>query len=84
MKINLYPNLNLGTVELVNRNTIIVNKDTFAPGIWAGSEGIEVNIHTWADEYKGSTKVISIDLDNRIVELQDASFVQCGDIIRME
>lgn len=82
--LKLYPNFNLGTVEYIEDNTVTISKASYAPGIWAGTEQLEINIHTWYDQFKDSTKVISIDLVNRIIELEDTSIIQIGDILRLK
>lgn len=54
------------------------------PNLNLGTEQLEINIHTWYDQFKDSTKVVSTDLVHRIIELEDTSIIQIGDILRVK
>lgn len=54
---------NLGTVGMVKDNWLIISRESFAPGIWAGSEGMCICFKQ--GELVILTTVHKVDLENR-------------------
>ena len=52
---------NVGTIDKINGDMIHITPESWVPGLWAGVEGLSLNI--FGEIYK----VIAVDLDKRIV-----------------
>lgn len=70
----------LGTVEKKSGNIITITKDSFAPAIWAGSEGMSF---TW-DNSGNFTTVSRVELNSRDIEVIDSSKIKVGDTLRLK
>lgn len=72
-------NTALGTVTSYSNPTITVSTSTWAAGIWAGSEGMEVSVYNGSTE-RGSSTISSVDLEARTITLAaDVSGTTSGD-----
>lgn len=79
----LYGQVGYGTVASSSGATITITTAEWAPGIWAGAEGmpIEVRDSTGATS-RGEAVVVSVDMDARTVTLNVAlSGLTAGDVI---
>jgi len=78
-----------GTVASVAGNVVTITTAEWAPGIWAGSEKMPIEIYDAASVafppagvLKGASEVVSIDMDLRTVTLQSAPVgLVAGDVI---
>lgn len=69
----LYGQDELGTIASVSTNDLTIDTAEWAPGIWAGAEGAQVEIFDAAGTtLRGSTTISSVDLDNRVVTVASA------------
>lgn len=62
-----YGQMGYGTVASVAGNVITITTAEFAAGIWAGAEGMPLEIRTSAAVLRGTCKVSSVDLAARTV-----------------
>lgn len=77
----LYGAQGLGTVTSYSNPTITFSTATWAPGIWAGLEGSEVEVMNGGSS-RGTAVVSSVDIDARTVTLSaDVSGTTSGDIV---
>lgn len=65
----LYGQSGLGVVASVSTNDIVITAAEWAAGIWAGAEGMPVDIYTSAGVSRGSANVESVDLSTRTISL---------------
>jgi hypothetical protein len=66
----LYGQMGYGVVSSVAGLVITIQTPEWAPGIWAGSEGMKIDIRTGlAGASRGSAFVASVDMDARTVTL---------------
>lgn len=68
----LYGQMGYGTVASISTNTITVTTAEWAPGIWAGAEGMPVEIRSTAGALRGESKVTAVDLAARTITLESA------------
>lgn len=73
----------LGTISLVATNALTVTAAEWAPGIWAGSENMRLDVYT-ATTYTKTTSVTSVDLDTHIVTVASGTGITAGDIFFYE
>jgi len=74
----------LGIVESVSTNDVKITAATWAPGLWIGTEGHEVNVYSAplsGNDLEVSTTITSIDYSNRILTLAAVTDITAGDII---
>ena len=66
----LYGQMGYGTVSAVSGTRLTITTAEWAPGIWAGAEGMPIEIRDVAGTTsRGDTTVLSVDMDNRYVTL---------------
>lgn len=64
----LYGQVGIGTVASVASNTMTITTAEWAPGIWAGAEGMPLDIRTGAaGSSRGTCSVVSVDMSARTV-----------------
>lgn len=63
----LYGQMGYGTVASAAGNVITVTTAEWAPGIWAGAEGLPVEIRSTAGALRGQAAVTAVDLSARTV-----------------
>lgn len=68
----LYGQMGYGTVASIATNTITVTTAEWAPGIWAGAEGMPVEIRSSAGTLRGDATVTSVDLAARTITVDAA------------
>lgn len=69
----LYGQMGYGAVASVSTNTITITTAEWAPGIWAGSEGMPIEIRDAAGTTsRGFATVASVDMDARTVTVDAA------------
>lgn len=80
----LYGQAGYGEVLSIAGNVITVKTAEWAPGIWAGSEGMKLDIRTGAaGASRGSCFVVSVDMDARTITVDAApAAVALGDSIQ--
>lgn len=63
----LYGQVGIGAVASVSSNTITITEAEWAPGIWSGAEGMQIEIRDDVTPFtlRGSAKITSVNLDNR-------------------
>jgi hypothetical protein len=78
-----YGQMGYGQVASNAGSTITVSTAEWAPGVWAGAEGMPIEIRdTTGATSKGNFKVVSVSMDNRTVTLDsDPSPLVAGDVI---
>lgn len=68
----LYGQKGIGTIETYTSGdpSIVISLATWAPGIWAGLEGTEIDVQTAATStVRGSVTIVSVDIENRKITL---------------
>jgi hypothetical protein len=69
----LYGQIGYGAVASIASNTITITTAEWAPGIWAGAEGMPIEIRNAAGSTsRGESKVVSVDMDARTITLDTA------------
>jgi len=63
----IYGQVGYGAVASTSGNAITITTAEWAPGMWAGSENMRIEIYSAAGTLRGDCKVISVDMDNRAV-----------------
>lgn len=59
----------LGTIENIKGLKVKITKESWAPGIWAGTEGLGIE-YSW--EGKNSKAIVTkVDLDNRVITIKE-------------
>jgi hypothetical protein len=77
----LYGASGLGTVSSYSNPTITLSAATFAPGIWSGLEGCEVEVMNGGSS-RGTATISSVDIDARTVTLSaDVSGTTANDVV---
>ena len=74
----LYGQASYGAISSVSTNTLTIKTSEWAPGIWAGAEGMPVEIRSYeaagdtpgASVSRGDAVVKAVSLDNRTVTLE--------------
>jgi len=66
----LYGQMGYGTVASVSALVITVTTAEWAPGIWAGAEGMPVEIRSAAGVLRGESKVSAVSLSGRTITLE--------------
>ena len=65
-----YGQMGYGTVSAVNVNDITITTAEWAPGIWAGSENMPIEIRNAAGNViRGETTISAVNLDTRILSV---------------
>jgi len=74
----LYGQKGYGSVTSVSTNTITITTAEWAPGIWAGAEGMPIEILNAAGSTsRGEFKIASVNMDTRVITL-DSSAATAG------
>lgn len=74
----LYGDSGYGVVSAVSAATVTISTAEWAPGIWAGGEGMPIEIRdTTGATSRGEFKVVSVDMDNKTITL-DSSAAAAG------
>lgn len=69
----MYGQVGIGTVDSISTNTLTITTAEWAPGIWAGSENMPVEIRNAAlTVSRGTANVVSVDLSAKTVTLDVA------------
>lgn len=69
----LYGQMGYGVVASVSSNTITIQTAEWAPGIWAGSENLVIDVRTGAaGASRGTATVVSVDMSARTVTVDTA------------
>lgn len=61
----------IGKVSSVAGNVLTITNKTWAPGIWAGGEGMPIDVYVGA-VYRGTATVNSVSFDNKTITLNAA------------
>lgn len=70
----LYGQMGYGTVSAVSTTQLTITTAEWAPGIWAGAEGMPIEIRDSAGTTSRGTFVVSsVDMDNRYVTLTSSA-----------
>jgi hypothetical protein len=78
----LYGQVGYAVVGSISTNAITIQTKEWAPGIWAGSENMPLEIRTSAGALVGYCNVVSVNMDTRVVNVDSApAGVAGGDII---
>jgi len=78
----LYGTVGYATVASVATNAITITTAEWAPGIWAGSENMPLEIRTSAGALVGYCNVVSVNMDTRVVNVDAApAGIAGGDVI---
>ncbi len=66
----LYGQMGYGVVASATSNTVTVSTPEWAPGIWAGSENMPIEIRNAAGSVvRGSAQITSVNMDTRVLTL---------------
>jgi len=68
----LYGQVGYATVASIATNAITITTAEWAPGIWAGSENMPLEIRTSANVLRGYCNVVSVNMDTRVVNVDAA------------
>jgi len=68
----LYGQVGYATVASITTNAITITTAEWAPGIWAGSENMPIEIRTSAGALRGYCNVVSVNMDTRVVNVDAA------------
>lgn len=68
----LYGDVGYATVASIATNAITITTAEWAPGIWAGSENMPLEIRTSAGALRGYCNVVSVNMDTRVVNVDAA------------
>ena len=60
---------NWGEIERIDDYFIYITKETWAPGLWAGTEGLRIVYGIQGYSYCILTTVLKVDLDNRCIQV---------------
>lgn len=63
----LYGQVGIGKVESITGNDITICDAEWAPGIWAGSTNMAIDIKTSAGVARGSCNVVSVNMDTKTI-----------------
>lgn len=63
----LYGQIGYGTVASTSGNVITITTAEWAPGIWAGAEGMPIEIRSSAGALRGNANVSAVSMDSRTV-----------------
>lgn len=80
----LYGQKGYGAVESVSTTTVVIADAEWAPGIWAGAEGMPIDIRTAAGVTRGNFVVASVNFDAKSITLTTdaaAALVAATDVI---
>jgi hypothetical protein len=78
----LYGQVGYATVASIATNAITITTAEWAPGIWAGSENMPLEIRTSGGALRGYCNVVSVNMDTRVVNVDAApAGVAATDII---
>lgn len=61
-----------GTVSAIAGNAITVTTADWAPGIWAGSEGMKIEIRSVAGVLRGSASISAVNMSTRVLTVDAA------------
>lgn len=68
----LYGQMGYATIASVATNALTITTAEWAPGIWAGSENMPLEIRTSANALRGYCNVVSVNMDTRVVNVDAA------------
>lgn len=68
----------------ISGTTITLDTAEWAPGVWAGAEGMPINFRTSGGTDHGSTTVTSVDMDARTIVVASAASAANGDLIYVD
>ena len=68
----LYGDVGYATVASILSNAITITTAEWAPGIWAGSENMPLEIRSSAGSLRGYCNVVSVNMDTRVVNVDAA------------
>jgi hypothetical protein len=68
----LYGQVGYATVASIATNAITITTAEWAPGIWAGSENMPLEIRSSAGSLRGYCNVVSVNMDTRVVNVDAA------------
>lgn len=82
----LYGQMGYGTVASISSNTITITTAEWAPGIWAGAEGMPIEIYTSnvvdSATLRGSCTITAVSLENRTITVDAApAGISASDVI---
>ncbi len=78
----LYGQNNWGTVAAIAGNVITITTGEFAAGLWVGSEGMILDVHTAAGVFVKNVTIQSVDLDARTITVDVGAGVGVTDVLR--
>ena len=88
----MYGQANVGVVSAVSGNDITIEAADFIPGVWAGAEGMKIDIFS-ADgltnrnalgPLAAGIEVINVDFDTKVITVDDATGVLATDTIHFK
>jgi len=77
----LYGQMGYAIVDSVAGNVITIKTAEWAPGIWAGAEGMPLEFSTSGAAANRASTVVSVDLDGKKITVVDATGVLDDDVI---
>ena len=66
---SIYGQMGLGEISTVNVDNVVITAAEWAAGIWAGAEGMPVEVRSSSGTLRGNANVTRSDLDNRAIYL---------------
>lgn len=79
-----YGGVGIATINAPVGLVITIQTPEWAPGVWAGAEGMPINFRTSAGVDHGSTTVTSVDMDARTVTVASAMAAALNDLIYVD
>lgn len=81
----LYGQDNLGELSVVAGNDMTITQASFAPGIWAGAEGMPIEVRTSAGVLRGSASITNVEISTRVITLDAMPAASAaGDVIHFK
>lgn len=80
----LYGNVGIGTVQSYTGGTpsITINIDQWAPQLWAGYEGAQIDVmNGTTSTVNGTVSIVSVDVDTRVVTISATVNASVNDVI---
>lgn len=78
---HLYGQNNWGTVNAVTGNVLTIDLAEWGPGLWNGAEGMILDDYTAAGAFVKNVTVISVNLDNHTITVDNAAGVTATDVL---